>query len=260
MLHKQITKWIKDYAKRNNITTLVVGVSGGIDSAVVSTLCANTGILTYVLTMPIKQSKKTHELSIKHAEWLVQNYWENVVHVNIDLTKEFAVFQKHLTLLGFNSDLAFANSRSRMRMLTLYQVAQHMNGIVVGTGNKVEDFGVGFFTKYGDGGVDISPIGDLLKTEVWQIGRELGILQEIIDAPPTDGLWDDGRSDEDQLGMSYPELERAMENDRLDQGNAYDTIEHVLTKEEKKQLKKYREIRAKNLHKMNPIPVFKKSV
>lgn len=260
MLHKQITKWIKDYAKRNKISTLVVGVSGGIDSAVVSTLCANTGILTYVLTMPIKQSKKTHELSIKHAEWLVQNYWENVVHVNIDLTKEFAVFQKHLTLLGFNSDLAFANSRSRMRMLTLYQVAQHMNGIVVGTGNKVEDFGVGFFTKYGDGGVDISPIGDLLKTEVWQIGRELGILQEIIDAPPTDGLWDDGRSDEDQLGMSYPDLERAMENDRLDQGNAYDTIEHVLSKEEKKQLKKYREIRAKNLHKMNPIPVFKKPV
>jgi len=260
MLHKQITKWIKDYAKRNKISTLVVGVSGGIDSAVVSTLCANTGILTYVLTMPIKQSKKTHELSIKHAEWLVQNYWENVVHVNIDLTKEFAVFQKHLTLLGFNSDLAFANSRSRMRMLTLYQVAQHMNGIVVGTGNKVEDFGVGFFTKYGDGGVDISPIGDLLKTEVWQLGRELGILQEIIDALPTDGLWDDGRNDEDQLGMNYPDLERAMENDRLDQGNAYDTIEHILTKEEKKQLKKYREIRAKNLHKMNPIPVFKKPV
>ena len=252
MLHKQITKWIKDYAKRNKISTLVVGVSGGIDSAVVSTLCANTGILTYVLTMPIRQNKKTHALSIKHSEWLVENYWGNVVHVNIDLTKEFAVFQKHLTLLGFNSDLAFANSRSRLRMMTLYQVAQHMDGIVVGTGNKVEDFGVGFFTKYGDGGVDISPIGDLMKSEVWELGRELGISQEIIDAPPTDGLWDDGRNDEDQLGMSYDELEQAM---HLDESGI-----EVNCPKLKRDLSKYRKIRARNLHKMNSIPVFKKPV
>jgi NAD+ synthase len=250
MLHKQITKWIKDYAKRNKIKTLVVGVSGGIDSAVVSTLCANTDILTYVLTMPIKQSKRTHELSIKHAEWLVENYFSNVVHVNVDLTKQFAVFEKRMTTLGFNSDLAFANSRSRMRMLTLYQVAQHMDGIVVGTGNKVEDFGVGFFTKYGDGGVDISPIGDLMKSEVWELGRELGIAQEIINAPPTDGLWDDGRNDEDQLGMSYDELEMAM---HLDESG-----EEVTCSKLKRDLAKYRKIRARNLHKMNSIPVFKK--
>lgn len=250
MLHKQITKWIKDYAKRNKIKTLVVGVSGGIDSAVVSTLCANTDILTYVLTMPIKQSKRTHELSIKHAEWLVENYFSNVVHVNVDLTKQFAVFEKRMTTLGFNSDLAFANSRSRMRMLTLYQVAQHMDGIVVGTGNKVEDFGVGFFTKYGDGGVDISPIGDLMKSEVWELGRELGIAQEIINAPPTDGLWDDGRNDEDQLGMSYDELEMAM---HLDESG-----EEVTCSKLKRDLAKYRKIRVRNLHKMNSIPVFKK--
>jgi NAD+ synthase len=250
MLDKQITKWIKDYAKRNKIKTLVVGVSGGIDSAVVSTLCANTDILTYVLTMPIKQSKRTHELSIKHAEWLVENYFSNVVHVNVDLTKQFAVFEKRMTTLGFNSDLAFANSRSRMRMLTLYQVAQHMDGIVVGTGNKVEDFGVGFFTKYGDGGVDISPIGDLMKSEVWELGRELGIAQEIINAPPTDGLWDDGRNDEDQLGMSYDELEMAM---HLDESG-----EEVTCSKLKRDLAKYRKIRARNLHKMNSIPVFKK--
>jgi NAD+ synthase len=250
MLDKQITKWIKDYAKRNKIKTLVVGVSGGIDSAVVSTLCANTDILTYVLTMPIKQSKRTHELSIKHAEWLVENYFSNVVHVNVDLTKQFAVFEKRMTTLGFNSDLAFANSRSRMRMLTLYQVAQHMDGIVVGTGNKVEDFGVGFFTKYGDGGVDISPIGDLMKSEVWELGRELGIAQEIINAPPTDGLWDDGRNDEDQLGMSYDELEMAM---HLDESG-----EEVTCSKLKRDLAKYRKIRVRNLHKMNSIPVFKK--
>ena len=173
-----------------------------------------------------------------------------MVHVNVDLTKQFAVFEKRMTTLGFNSDLAFANSRSRMRMLTLYQVAQHMNGIVVGTGNKVEDFGVGFFTKYGDGGVDISPIGDLMKSEVWELGRELGIAQEIIDAPPTDGLWDDGRNDEDQLGMSYDELEMAMHLDESGEG--------VTCPKLKRDLAKYRKIRARNLHKMNSIPVFKK--
>ena len=184
--------------------------------------------------------------------------------MSMDLTSVFNAFDKKInSFCKINGDepetykLASANSRSRLRMMTLYQIAQCHNGIVVGTGNKVEDFGVGFFTKYGDGGVDISPIGDCLKTEVWDMGRELNLPQEIIDAPPTDGLWDDDRTDEDQLGMTYPELERAMENDKLDRENAYETIEHQLTKEEKSQLKKYRSIRSKNIHKMEPTPVCK---
>lgn len=250
MLSNRITKWIKDYAKRNNIKALVVGVSGGIDSSVVSTLCARTKIKTYALTMPIRQSEHTHSLSVRHAQWLTENF-KNVKHVNIDLTRTYDVFDSALSLPHFNSELGFANSRSRIRMMALYQVAQSVNGIVVGTGNKVEDFGVGFFTKYGDGGVDISPIADLMKTEVWQLGSDLCILQDIIDAKPTDGLWSDGRTDEDQLGMNYPLLEEAM---------LYDETGMVpKSKKAKNNLEKYRKIRARNLHKMVPIPVFKKS-
>lgn len=239
---KFITKWIKDYAKKNKIKTLVVGISGGIDSSVVSTLCAETGIKTIVVSMPIKQSKATHSLSIKHGQWLEENY-QNVNHTTIDLNKSWKTFEN---LWPDANLLALANSRARLRMMTLYQLAQTEGGIVVGTGNKVEDFGVGFFTKYGDGGVDISPIGDCLKTEVWELGTFLGLLQEIIDAPPTDGLWDDGRTDEDQLGMSYPELESSM---------LFDGDEKTLTKDEKVRLKRYKEIRERNLHKMIPIPV-----
>ena len=239
---KFITKWIKDYAKKNKIKTLVVGISGGIDSSVVSTLCAETGIKTIVVSMPIKQSKATHSLSIKHGQWLEENY-QNVNHTTIDLNKSWKTFEN---LWPDANLLALANSRARLRMMTLYQLAQTEGGIVVGTGNKVEDFGVGFFTKYGDGGVDISPIGDCLKTEVWELGTFLGLLQEIIDAPPTDGLWDDGRTDEDQLGMSYPELESSM---------LFDGDEKTLTKDEKIRLKQYKELREKNLHKMIPIPV-----
>ena len=243
-----ITKWIKDYATKNKIKTLVVGVSGGIDSAVVSTLCARTGLTTIAVSMPIKQSKTTHKLSMAHGAWLADNF-DNVLHVQRDLTPTFKQFEK---LFPEGSALAFANSRSRLRMICLYQIAQDQGGIVVGTGNKVEDFGVGFFTKYGDGGVDISPIGDCLKTEVWAMGRDLGIFQEIIDAAPTDGLWDDGRTDESQLGMSYPELEHAMSLDQLHD----DDIEiKSLDRQGRTKLKRYREIRARNLHKMQPIPV-----
>lgn len=239
---KIIIKWIKDYAKKNKIGTLVVGISGGIDSSVVSTLCAETGIKTIVVSMPIKQSKTTHSLSIKHGQWLEEKY-QNVDHITIDLNKSWKAFEN----LWPNANLlALANSRARLRMMTLYQLAQTEGGIVVGTGNKVEDFGVGFFTKYGDGGVDISPIGDCLKTEVWDMGTFLGLLQEIIEAPPTDGLWDDGRTDEDQLGMSYPELESSM---------MFTGDEKTLNKDEKYRLKRYREIRERNLHKMIPIPV-----
>ena len=247
---KHIVKWIRDYARRAKVDTLVVGISGGIDSSVVSALCAETGLKTIVVQMPIRQNRKLDNLSSAQAGWLLEHYPNNVTHMSMDLTPVFSAFEKKVGPFG-DSELAFANSRARLRMMTLYQIAQSHGGIVVGTGNRVEDFGVGFFTKYGDGGVDISPIGDCMKTEVWDMGRELGLLKEIIDAPPTDGLWADGRNDEDQLGMTYPELEKAMLQD------TYEGIREYATAPEKKLLKRYREIRARNLHKMEPIPVCK---
>jgi NAD+ synthase len=240
---KHITKWIKSYATKNRINTLVVGVSGGIDSAVVSALCARTCLPTIAVSMPIHQSKKTHSLSVAQGQWLVENF-ENVRHRVVDLTPTFRQFER---IWDGASALGLANSRSRLRMMCLYQIAQDEGGIVIGTGNRVEDFGVGFFTKYGDGGVDISPIGNCMKTDVWAMGRELGIIEEIITAAPTDGLWDDGRTDEDQLGMSYADLEVAM---LMDSGEL-----ECDNKELKKNLRRYQEIRARNMHKMQPIPV-----
>ena len=245
---KHISKWIRDYARKAGVDTLVVGISGGIDSSVVSALCAGTGLKTIVVQMPIRQNRKLDNLSSAQAGWLLEHYPNNVVHMSMDLTTVFTAFEKKLTPFG-DSELAFANSRARLRMMTLYQIAQSHGGIVVGTGNRVEDFGVGFFTKYGDGGVDISPIGDCMKTDVWAMGQELGLLDAIIDAPPTDGLWADGRNDEDQLGMTYPELERAMLQDTDKEHGQYATAQ------EAKLVKKYRAIRAKNLHKMTPVPV-----
>jgi len=245
---KHINKWIRDYARKAGVDTLVVGISGGIDSSVVSALCAQTGLKTIVVQMPIRQNRKLDNLSSAQAGWLLEQHPNNVTHMSMDLTPVFSAFEKKVGPFG-DSELAFANSRARLRMMTLYQIAQSHGGIVVGTGNRVEDFGVGFFTKYGDGGVDISPIGDCMKTEVWDMGRELGLLKEIIDAPPTDGLWADGRNDEDQLGMTYPELEKAMLQD------TYSGIREYATAPEKRLLKRYREIRARNLHKMTPIPV-----
>jgi NAD+ synthase len=241
---KYIHGWIKKYAKRNSIKTLVVGISGGIDSAVVSTLCAMTGLPTRVLSMPIKQSKATHNLSQAHGKWLTDRY-PNVTFETIDLTATFKQFEKCFVS---GNELAEANSRSRLRMMTLYHAAQETHGIVVGTGNKVEDFGVGFYTKYGDGGVDISPIGDCMKTEVWAMGWELGIMLEIINAAPTDGLWADGRTDEDQIGMTYPELEVMMQIAAA----GFDTAP-----KDRKKMKRYQELRARNMHKMMPIPVCK---
>jgi len=238
-----IVKWIRSYATKNKIDTLVVGVSGGIDSAVVSTLCARTGLYVIAVSMSIRQSAHTHDLSMRHGQWLKDNF-ELVDHYVIDLTPTFEQFE-HATRV-FSDELAYANSRARLRMTTMYQLAQANNGIVVGTGNKVEDFGVGFYTKYGDGGVDISPIGDCMKTEVWDMGRELGVIQDIIDAAPTDGLWADGRTDEDQLGMTYAELECMMQ---LDEAGL------EASSKDRANLKRYREIRARNLHKMQPIPV-----
>lgn len=243
---EKISNWINSYAKKHKISTLVVGISGGIDSSVVSTLCARTGIDTVTVSMPIRQSRVTHSLSLAHGEWLKENY-PNVDHYIVDLTPTFKQFEK--ALASFENELAFANSRARLRMTCLYQIAQANGGIVVGTGNRVEDFGVGFFTKYGDGGVDISPIGDCMKSDVWEMGRYLNILPEIINAPPTDGLWADGRTDEQQLGMPYSDLETAM----LEDENKIRTSESVNADN----LKRYRLIRQANLHKMEPIPVCK---
>ncbi len=235
---KYISNWIKSYVDKmpTKAESLVIGISGGIDSSVSSTLSAMTGLKTIVLSMPIKQIDHQHDLSLKHQDWLVKKF-KNVQAHTISLDKLFESFSS--TLSKFDNEHGFANSRARLRMTTLYQVAAANKGIVVGTGNKVEDFGVGFYTKYGDGGVDISPIADCNKTEVWEIGKELGILQEIIDAPPTDGLWDDGRTDEGQLGFDYQALEDAMINP-----NSPHKIE-------------YEKIRKQNLHKMEPIPVCK---
>ena len=233
---KFISNWIKNYVDNmpTKAESLVIGISGGIDSSVSSTLSAMTGIKTIVLSMPIKQKSHQHDLSIKHQEWLVKNF-KNVEAHTINLDELFLAFNASLS--KFDNEHGMANSRARLRMTTLYQVAAANKGIVVGTGNKVEDFGVGFYTKYGDGGVDISPIADCNKTQVWELGKELGILQEIIDAPPTDGLWDDGRTDEGQLGLKYNELEEAMENPNSPNRN------------------KYENIRKQNMHKMEPIPV-----
>ena len=233
-----ISNWIKDYVEKmpSKAQSLIIGISGGIDSSVSSTLSAMTGIKTIILSMPIKQKLSQHDLSLKHQEWLVKNF-DNVEAHTLNLDKLFETFES--TLSNFDSELGMANSRARIRMSTLYQVAAANKGIVVGTGNKVEDFGVGFYTKYGDGGVDISPIADCNKSEVWEIGKSINILQEIIDAAPTDGLWDDGRTDEGQLGLKYEELEEAMNN------------VNSINRE------KYEKIRKMNLHKMEPIPVCK---
>ncbi len=233
-----VSNWIKDYANNmpSKAQSLVIGISGGIDSSVSSTLSAMTGLKTIVLSMPIKQKSQQHDLSLKHQEWLV-NKFDNVEAHTINLDELFSAFSSSLS--KFNNKHGLANSRARLRMTTLYQVAAANKGIVVGTGNKVEDFGVGFYTKYGDGGVDISPIADCNKSEVWEIGKELGILKEIIEAVPTDGLWDDGRTDEGQLGLKYHELEEAMNNPNSSNRAKYEII------------------RKQNLHKMEPIPVCK---
>ena len=235
---KFISNWIKLYVDQMPVKaqSLVIGISGGIDSSVSSTLSAMTGMKTIVLTMPIRQKDNQHDLSLKHQEWLIKNF-KNVEAHTINLDKLFESFSS--TLEKFDNEHGYANSRARLRMTTLYQVAAANKGIVVGTGNKVEDFGVGFYTKYGDGGVDISPIADCNKTEVWELGKELGILKEIIDAPPTDGLWDDGRTDEGQLGFKYEDLEDAMKNPNSPHRQEYEKI------------------RKQNLHKMEPIPVCK---
>tara|TARA_R100000664_G_scaffold24528_1_gene34338 strand:- start:410 stop:1153 length:744 start_codon:yes stop_codon:yes gene_type:complete len=234
----RLDRWLKDYYYMYGIKAFVIGVSGGIDSSVVSTLCAKTELPTYVLTMPLHSQVGNTFLSDLHAYQLVEKY-SNVTLVNVDLSETYDKFMFWVDDTFTGNELANANTKSRLRMVSLYQIAGSVGGIVVGTGNKVEDYGVGFYTKYGDGGVDIAPIADLYKTEVWELGKHLGVDERIIDAVPTDGLWEDGRKDEDQLGASYEELEEAMEYRR---GPAVDILD---------------EFNKKNKHKMDPIPTFK---
>ena len=243
-----IVRWLKDYYWANNIKSFVVGVSGGIDSAVVSTLCAETGLPTYVVCLPLLSTHQNSKLSENHAKRLAEKY-ENVTQIFVELSSVYEQFNHSVEWWSdahghgkktFTSDeLANANTKARLRMLTLYQIAGAKNGIVVGTGNKVEDYGVGFFTKYGDGAVDIAPIADLYKSEVWELGEYLEVDQRIVDADPTDGLWIDSRSDEEQLGASYAELEEAMETGT---GPAVEVLKKFNTQ---------------NKHKMEPIPTFK---
>ena len=248
-LTEKIVGWLKDYYYDNNsVKAFVVGVSGGIDSAVVSSLCARTGLPTYVVCMPLESKFSNTKLSDAHSKALVEKY-ENVKRIEVELFSAYDSLIKSIEWWSeaqlydkkefTSSEHANANTKSRMRMVTLYQIAGTVGGIVVGTGNKVEDYGVGFYTKYGDGGVDIAPIADLYKTEVWELGEYLEVDQRIVDADPTDGLWVDSRSDEEQLGASYEQLEEAMETGK---GPGVEVLKKFNTQ---------------NKHKMEPIPTFK---
>ncbi len=241
---ENITNWIKEYAKKYN-KNLVIGISGGIDSAVTSTLCAETNLKTIVVSMPIHQNNAELIRAQKHMNWLKNNY-KNIETIEIDLSIVFDQFKKTIGEISQNK-LALANSRARLRMTTLYQIAGHKNGLVIGTGNKIEDFCIGFFTKYGDGGVDLSPIGDLMKSEVFSLAKELNIINDIQKAKPTDGLWDDGRNDEDQIGATYQEIENAIKNINTKKTN--------LSEREKKVIEIYLNYQKINQHKMKPIPV-----
>lgn len=243
---KHIVDWLSNYNESSFTKGFVVGVSGGIDSAVTSTLCAMTGEQLIVVNMPILQPSAQYERSNEHIKWLKNNF-SNVISFDVDLTGSFTQLSKDLTN-DIQDHLTMANIRARLRMTTLYAYAGHYGCLVAGTGNKVEDFGVGFFTKYGDGGVDVSPIADLMKTEVFVLAKELNVIQSIQFAKPTDGLWDDDRSDEDQIGASYPELEWAME---------FEGDETSISPREVEVLGIFRKLNKANQHKMNPIPVCK---
>ena len=238
-----ITKWLTDYSVSNGNKNFIVGISGGIDSALTSTLCAISGSKTFLVSMPIHQKKAELENANKHMNWLSTNY-SNIEIIEIELTD---LLEEYIRVIPerFQCELGFANSRARLRMTTLYQIASKENGIVVGTGNKIEDFGIGFFTKYGDGGVDISPIADLTKSEVRELAKFCEIDNAIIQAAPTDGLWDDGRTDETQIGATYQELEWAM--DRRTSKN--------LTPKEQNIIDIYNKLNNQNKHKMTPIPI-----
>lgn len=240
-----ITNWLNEYCDKAGLSGFVVGISGGIDSALTSTLCARTGKKVIMLSMPIRQTKSEHTRAMHHIKDL-ESKFDNVESMEIDLTASFTQIEKDMPEDVAADNLSMANARARLRMLTLYAIGQANGLLVAGTGNKIEDFGIGFFTKYGDGGVDLSPIADLTKTQVFEVAKEIGVINEIIIAPPTDGLWEDERSDEDQIGASYPELEWAMD---------FEGDESSLSDRQREVLSIYRNYNRANRHKMVPIPV-----
>ena len=240
-----ITNWLSAYCEKASLNGFVIGISGGIDSAVTSALCAKTGKDVLAVTMPIRQTKAEFDRANEHIAWLKANF-PNVTSETVDLTQVFETFGQSVNEATAQHHLAMANTRARLRMTALYALGQVNGLLVAGTGNKVEDFGVGFFTKYGDGGVDLSPIADLMKTEVFEIAKALEIIDSIQNARPTDGLWEDGRSDEDQIGATYPELEWAM---------GFSGDESTLTQHQLGVLAIYRRLNRLNKHKMDPIPV-----
>lgn len=244
-----ITAWLKDYAVNAKSNGFIIGISGGIDSAVTSFLCAKTGLKVICLEMNIHQNIAEVNRGLEHIQFL-ENKFENVSHYRLNLTDTFDTLKTVLPAEANEHGLSMANTRARLRMTTLYAVGQANGLLVAGTGNKVEDFGVGFYTKYGDGGVDLSPIADLTKTEVFALARELGVIESIQKAQPTDGLWKDERTDEGQLGATYPELEWAMAFN----ANAFAT-EEQLTDRQREVLRIYRSFNRANQHKMVPIPV-----
>ena len=245
-----IVNWLRDYAISANMKGFVIGVSGGIDSALTSTLCARTGLELLCLEMPIHQAESQVNRALNHIDWLKSNY-EKVSMTQVNLTPIFDSFVAAMPPVEEEESrfMSLANTRARLRMTSLYYFAALKGYLVAGTGNKVEDFGVGFFTKYGDGGVDLSPIADLMKSEVYELARFLGVNQEVIDAAPTDGLWGDNRTDEDQIGASYDELEWAMKM----QGQG--KVESDFTGREQEVYSIYIKLNRANQHKMNPIPI-----
>ncbi len=240
-----IVNWLGDYCTTTGLDGFIVGISGGVDSALTSTLCAMTEKKVILVSMPIRQTEAEYSRAKNHIDNL-ESRFPNIQSFDIDLTSTFSDFEAKMPFDLEAQQLSMANARARLRMTTLYALGQANNCLVAGTGNKVEDFGIGFFTKYGDGGVDISPIADLTKTEVWALAKEVGVINEIVVAKPTDGLWADGRSDEDHLGASYPELEWAME---------FDGVEEDLSEREQVILSIYRKLNKASKHKMEPIPV-----
>ena len=245
LLAEYIVDWLSEYAHKAKQDGFIVGISGGVDSALTSTLCAKTGMKILLVSMPIYQHPDQLKRAHDHMQWLTDTY-SNVSSIEVDLTDSFETLRSSLPIEVSGHELSMANTRARLRMTTLYALGQTNTCLVAGTGNKIEDFGVGFYTKYGDGGVDLSPIADLTKSEVWALAKHLGVSEVITNAKPTDGLWGEDRTDEDQLGASYPELEWAMEF----QGNESD-----LSERQREVLAIYRRFNAVNQHKMQPIPV-----
>jgi NAD+ synthase len=244
-IETHIVDWLNQYLERSSLNGFIIGVSGGVDSAVCSTLCALTGKKVYLLNMPIRQQSVEFDRAKSHIHDLEKRF-SNVIGFDIPLTTVFNTFEEAMPNYTKENDLAMANSRSRLRMMTLYAIGQATRSLVVGTGNKIEDFGVGFFTKYGDGGVDLSPIADLTKTEVFELAAHLNVVEAIQTAKPTDGLWGDGRTDEDQLGATYPELEWAMD---------FKGDETYVSERQKEVLSIYKKFHRINHHKMVPIPL-----